>query len=209
MKYFASAAIGLVGIVALTATGRRRSCAMTKAIVGMQRRTTTTVRNTTSTFIQMTGNGPTPTTINIGGANTTVPVTGAAAYGLGSRQPDNDPRLALTPGTFSGGNSFPESFGKAARSSPEPIARSGKRNERARCPVGLFLCLSGASPPSRETRVYSQLTSSPWFRGALTPGGTSPSRQESEGLDLLKFATYQPLADIAAIPSIGNHDLVG
>jgi hypothetical protein len=71
------------------------------------------------------------------GASMKVPAIGAAASGSGSERPRLERNFCLV-------RSLSESFGKDARPSPEPIARSGKRRRKPDTPSGFLFALCTA-----------------------------------------------------------------
>jgi hypothetical protein len=137
MRYLASATLTALGIMALTPAPRQRSSATTKAIAGTPRKGTITAPNSTSRSIPMIGAGRRPTMESTIGASMKVPVIGRAASGSGSKRR----RLERN---FCRVRSLSESFGKDARPSPEPIARSGKRRREPDTPSGFFFALCTA-----------------------------------------------------------------
>jgi hypothetical protein len=143
MRYLASAALGIVGIVALTATSASAAivcngeCDCWHAKKKCDYRQVSTFR-----FTPTIGDGRKPITGNIVGASMKDPAIGAVASGSASSLllgRGSSLFADLTAGTFLGLVRSLSPLASARPSPPEPIARSGKRlRESPAHPPGFF-----------------------------------------------------------------------
>jgi hypothetical protein len=100
---------------------------------------TVTVPNSISRSIRTGGSGLRPTMENIiVGVSIKAPAIGVAASGSDSKRRSLERNLSRT-------CSLTQSFGKDARPSPEPIARSGKRRREPDIRSGFFFAFCAAS----------------------------------------------------------------